>query len=58
MQLINDNTCGWLNNLTARKDFKILKKNEDCDWLIIGAGFTGLSAARKLAEIHPNKSII
>ena len=26
--------------------------------MIIGAGFTGLSAARKLAELHPEKEII
>ncbi len=29
-----------------------------CDWLIVGAGYTGLSAARKLSELHPNRKII
>ena len=29
-----------------------------CDYLIIGAGYTGLSAARKLSEISKNKKII
>ena len=58
MQLINDKTCSWINQLSKRTNIKILNKNEDCDWLIIGAGHTGLSAARKLGELHPNQSII
>ena len=29
-----------------------------CEWLIIGAGYTGLSAARKLGQLHPNQKII
>lgn len=28
------------------------------DWLVVGAGFAGLSAARRLAELHPGDSII
>ena len=58
MQLINDKTCSWINQLSKRTNIKILNKNEDWDWLIIGAGHTGLSAARKLGELHPNQSII
>ena len=30
----------------------------DCEWLIIGAGYTGLSAARKLGQLYPNQKII
>ncbi len=58
MKIINDNGCSWINDLNPRLDIKTLEKNEDCDWLIIGAGYTGLSAARKLAQIHPNQKII
>ena len=58
MQVINDNGCTWINDLKSRSNVKILKKNTDCDWLIIGAGYTGLSAARKLGELHPYKKII
>src|SRR6056300_529253 len=57
MNLINDATCGWLNHLNKRRNIKVLNNNLTCDWLIVGAGFTGLSAARKLAEIYPNKTI-
>ncbi len=58
MTVINDNSCVWLNNLHPRKNFKVLDQNRKCDYLIIGAGYTGLSAARKLSEINPNKKII
>ena len=34
----------------------LLKQNIKCDYLIIGAGYTGLSAARKLSEINSDKS--
>ncbi len=58
MSVINDKTCGWINNLNPRTNIKTLSSNLDCDWLIIGAGYTGLSAARKLAQLHPNRDII
>ncbi len=28
------------------------------DWVIVGAGFTGLSAARRLSELHPTDHIV
>ena len=58
MKILNDNSCGWLTNLQPRKNFKILNQNQKCDYLIIGAGYTGLSAARKLSEINSSKKII
>ncbi|WP_440692501.1 NAD(P)/FAD-dependent oxidoreductase [Candidatus Pelagibacter sp. HIMB1695] len=58
MQLINDTSCAWINDLEARTEIKILNKNTNCDWLIIGAGYTGLSAARKLGQLNPNQRII
>ncbi len=35
-----------------------LAGNIDCDWLVIGAGFAGLSAARRLTELHPQQTIV
>ena len=58
MQIVNDNGCSWINDLDPRSNIKVLEKNEECEWLIIGAGYTGLSAARKLAQLHPNQKII
>ncbi|WP_440907767.1 NAD(P)/FAD-dependent oxidoreductase [Candidatus Pelagibacter sp.] len=57
MQVVNDNSCAWLKNLNVRKNIIEIKKNKTCDWLIIGAGYTGLSAARKLSELHPKQKI-
>ena len=58
MQIINDNGCSWINDLNPRSNIKFLEKNEECEWLIIGAGFTGMSAARKLGQLFPNQEII
>ena len=58
MKIINDSSCGWLNNLEPRKNFKSLNQDQKCDYLIIGAGYTGLSVARKLSEIETNKKIV
>ena len=58
MELINDNTCSWINDLESRSKIKSLYSNEECEWLIIGAGYTGLSAARKLGHLYPNQKII
>ena len=57
MEVSNDKFCSWINDLDPRTNIKSLTIDINCDWLIIGAGFTGLSAARKLGEIYPNKSI-
>ncbi len=54
----NDQTCGWIKNLPARNNIQSINKNLNCDWIIIGAGYTGLSAARKLAHLHPNSKIV
>tara|TARA_Y100000996_G_scaffold242844_1_gene191031 strand:+ start:1490 stop:2794 length:1305 start_codon:yes stop_codon:yes gene_type:complete len=58
MELINDKYCSWINDLNPRTNIKVLEKNEECDWLIVGAGYTGLSAARKLSHLHPAQKII
>lgn len=58
MSVINDDNCSWINDLFPRKHIKTVSKNLECEWLIVGAGFTGLSAARKLGEIFQEKKII
>ena len=58
MNIFNDKTCSWVNDLIIRTNIKTLKSNENCEWLIIGAGYTGLSAARKLGQLYPNHKII
>ena len=58
MEVTNDNGCSWVNDLIPRTNIKTINSNEDCDWLIIGAGYTGLSAVRKLGQLYPNQKII
>ena len=58
MQVLNDLQCSWINDLNRRENIKELKDKKECDWLIIGAGYTGLSAARKLAELNKDHKII
>jgi glycine/D-amino acid oxidase-like deaminating enzyme len=58
MNVVNDSSCSWINDLDNRSNIKTLDKGKTSDWLIIGAGYTGLSAARKLSELHPNQKII
>ena len=58
MEVTNDNGCSWIKDLIPRTNIKTLQSNDDCEWLIIGAGYTGLSAARKLGQLYPNKKII
>jgi glycine/D-amino acid oxidase-like deaminating enzyme len=57
MEVNNDKSCTWINELNPRTIIQTLSKDLECEWLIVGAGYTGLSAARKLAEIYPNKTI-
>jgi len=58
MNLINDINCSWINDLNKRANINVLSTDKSSDWLIIGAGYTGLSAARKLSELHPSQKII
>ena len=58
MEVTNDNGCSWVKDLIPRTNIKTLQSNEDCEWLVIGAGYTGLSAARKLGQLYPNQKII
>ena len=58
MEVFNDNNCSWIKDLIPRTNIKSLKSNDDCDWLVIGAGFTGLSAARKLGQLYQKQKII
>ena len=58
MEVTNDNGCSWIKDLTPRTNIKTLQSNDDSEWLIIGAGYTGLSVARKLGQLYPNQKII
>lgn len=48
---------GWNAILPPRQAQASLDQNLECDYLIIGAGFAGLSAARRLRQLEPGASI-
>ena len=58
MEVVNDSNCSWVNDLSPRNNIKTLSSDLNCEWLIIGAGYTGLSAARKLGQLHPDQKIL
>ena len=58
MEVVNDNSCSWVNDLNPRTNIQILSSDLSCEWLIVGAGYTGLSAARKLGQLYPNQKIL
>ncbi len=58
MEVVNDNSCSWINDLNPRTNIQTLSSDLSCEWLVVGAGYTGLSAARKLGQLYPNQKIL
>ena len=54
---VNPGSTGWKEILPTRKPHKNLTDNVTADYLIIGAGFAGLSAARRLNQIDKDAKI-
>ncbi len=49
---------GWSELLPPRRASQILRGSHQVAWVVIGAGFTGLACARKLAELHTGDEIL
>ncbi|MBC6439286.1 MAG: FAD-binding oxidoreductase [Rhodospirillales bacterium] len=54
----DDNTNGWSRILPARTPKPSLKGDVRADWVVLGAGWAGMAAARRLAGNRPDDSII
>lgn len=54
----NDTSNGWSGILDKRTPHASLNGDKRADWLVLGAGYAGLAAARRLAENCPNEKII
>jgi glycine/D-amino acid oxidase-like deaminating enzyme len=54
----DDASCGWYAALPAAPASKLLQGRQQADFAVIGAGFAGLAAARRLAENMPDKRIL
>ncbi len=53
----DDTTNGWSRLLPTRTPKPSLAGELRADWVVVGAGFAGLAAARRLAENRPDDSI-
>lgn len=54
----DDKTNGWSAILPPRKAHEPLSSNVTADWLVLGGGYAGLAAARRLAENCPDQQIV
>jgi len=54
----NDEGCGWIKQLPPRRARPALSGKQHADWVVLGSGFTGLAAARRLALLHPQARIV
>ncbi len=53
-----DNRNGWLEILPPLPEPNILDQHIEADHVVIGGGFGGLAAARRLAELAPESSVV
>ena len=53
-----DNICGWIAQTEPLPARATLQGTQQADWLVIGAGITGLCAAHSLAAMHPEARIV
>lgn len=49
---------GWYEILGKRPSFPRLESDIRADWLVVGAGFAGLSAARQLCRNRPGERVV
>ena len=53
----DDGDCGWYNILPAPPPANRLSGEQRAKWVVLGAGFTGLAMARRLAELQPDDEV-
>jgi glycine/D-amino acid oxidase-like deaminating enzyme len=54
----DDNTCGWFHLSQRRQPKPGHSGQSSARWVVLGAGFTGLAAARQLALHFPDEEIV
>ncbi|WP_201274228.1 NAD(P)/FAD-dependent oxidoreductase [Microvirga brassicacearum] len=54
----DDRSCGWYQLLPDPKPARTLSGRQSADWVVVGAGFVGLAAARRVAALRPNDRIM
>ncbi len=59
----DDSSCGWFEILPPEYKQKLsattpVASIEQTDWLVIGGGFVGTAATRRLAELNPEQRVV
>lgn len=54
----DDNANGWSRILPPRRPGPPLERDIKADWVVVGAGFAGLAAARRLAGNRPGDKVV
>lgn len=52
------NISGWYGILPPPKAHEVLRGRNQADWVIVGGGFAGLAAARRLLQLVPKDRIV
>lgn len=55
---VDTGLSGWLALSDRKMPVRRVDRDMAADWLVIGAGFGGLSAARRLSELRPGEKIV
>ena len=50
--------CGWYATLSPPGPARRLQGRHETEWAVVGAGFTGLAAARRVAEHQPGARVL
>jgi len=53
-----DAACGWQALLAPRRAAPALAADVDADLAVVGAGYTGIAAAREWARLHPQDRVV
>lgn len=54
----DDHSCGWYESLPPPEPARRLEGDQNADWVVLGAGFAGLAAARQLATLQPQARVV
>ena len=54
----NPGQTGWNGILPAPPPARVLAETITADWLVVGGGFAGLAAARRLSQLRPQDSTV
>ena len=57
MNIVNDSSCNWINDLEKKLGIKSLTEDKTCDWLIVGVSTLFDEQISMRASNHSTKEI-